>query len=212
MHPNHQNIPGVRRRGFTLVELLVVIGIIAVLISLLLPALSKAREHSRRTACLSNLRQIGQAMIMYSGEHRDRLPNGNPLGSTRFYDGTNLVLVNLNAIYLRSAAVFHCPSDPDPVPTLIETADYTLPNSARISYDFYSVFFDPAHGPLLSRLRGKAPLAWDLDGGSSREQPDQNHGVGGGNVLFADGHCEWQPNTEWQGDSWPRPGDLYYNR
>lgn len=59
-----------RQTAFTLVELLVVIGIIALLVAILLPALNKARQYAQSAACLSNLRQIGMGMLMYAQENR----------------------------------------------------------------------------------------------------------------------------------------------
>jgi prepilin-type N-terminal cleavage/methylation domain-containing protein/prepilin-type processing-associated H-X9-DG protein len=69
-------MPAYKRAAFTLVELLVVIGIIAVLISILLPTLAKARQAANRAACLSNLRQIGQMFNIYAAENKLQIPLG----------------------------------------------------------------------------------------------------------------------------------------
>ena|SRR5687768_6774679 len=107
-------------QGFTLVELLVVIGIIAVLIALLLPALTAAREAANATKCLSNMRQVGLAVQLYQTESKhgrwlppylfhdtsDHYPPNSPSQKWPFY------YVWLPAKYLReNSGTFICPSD-----------------------------------------------------------------------------------------------------
>lgn len=97
------------RQAFTLVELLVVIGIIALLISMLLPALNKARQSARTVTCLSTVRQLGTAYVMYTNQHNRSIP---------FYQNANngIWISQLRQVY--SAIDKHrlCPEALEPFP------------------------------------------------------------------------------------------------
>ena len=67
-----------RSHGFTLIELLVVIAIIALLMGILMPALSRVREYGKRSVCRSNLRQLTVAWIMYANANKEKIPHANP--------------------------------------------------------------------------------------------------------------------------------------
>jgi prepilin-type N-terminal cleavage/methylation domain-containing protein/prepilin-type processing-associated H-X9-DG protein len=102
--------------GFTLTELLVVIGLIAVLISLLLPVLGRVRASANAAACLSNLRQMNTAWTMYLTESRGRFPDyisSTPLQPNVAYRGYWLGV--LDAYRVRGEALL-CPSASEPIP------------------------------------------------------------------------------------------------
>lgn len=134
------------KKGFTLIELLVVIAIISILAAILFPVFARARENARRASCMSNLKQIGIGVMMYTQDFDEKLPNAVACGSQMLETG---VLTNQGVStscasvgylhlwwhmiypYVRSTQVFICPSS-----GTTWTGNY-FPTSPKGSYASY---------------------------------------------------------------------------
>jgi prepilin-type N-terminal cleavage/methylation domain-containing protein/prepilin-type processing-associated H-X9-DG protein len=128
MEHNRQRTPP----GFTLIELLVVVAVIAILAGLLFPVFAQARERARRALCLSNVKQIGMAVLMYASDYDQTYPGGGSRGDQAlFVPGPEGSWENMPAMspqgpvnvapytvaylllpYIRNTQIFICPNDP----------------------------------------------------------------------------------------------------
>ncbi len=148
----------IRLNGFTLLELLVVIGIIAVLIAILMPTLMKARESARRVTCRSQLGQIGHFMQMYVNDFGGLMPHVETSPANPIAPGYQTMPQLLATIYLNAPAdpakwksvmaVFDCPSDRITDPTELAATPggidtYFDRDDSSYSYDGF-VFNSPA--------------------------------------------------------------------
>ncbi len=145
---------GMRRakHGFTLVELLVVIGIIAVLIGLLLTSLNRARAAANRTACTANLHVLGQALYNYVTDYRGRLPYiieplWTPTGALDFSADPRKEpnsFVNVMKPYIASGKVLLCPSPNLAYSTASPAVSYRI--SSANNYDGQAQTYDALSG------------------------------------------------------------------
>jgi prepilin-type processing-associated H-X9-DG protein len=197
----HALSPRRPRLAFTLVELLVVIGIVALLIALLLPALNRARDQAKTVQCLSNLRQVGVALENYARENDNRFPfGGREWPHASFIDVWKLLMPAM----ARTDDFYVCPNDGEPPWNVWWTqnhgasfgfpnvSDLPFPNSYYYLYAFYHNFNCSGNpGPLKQQLFTdvRYPSQKAVFTCYARGVQGGAHARDGVNLLFVDGHA-----------------------